>query len=467
MQSWRRRLTREASWYTADNQSRSAVVAPVWQDAQQVKFARALMGDRSVAAVSASYGRSGKISWRQATDTSAEPSFRMAQTAAAGGIIWYHWLGLEQGFKDDRRWQAPGRDFLSWHAKNDAHFHNKRSLASVAVVVSPRSLNLYKAPYSEDRTDHLEGFYAALVEARIPFDFVHEQDIDQEHLSQYAVLILPNIALMSDAQAAAIRQYAEHGGSVLATFQTGLFDETGSARKDFALGDIFGIHKAGEPTQAGESAHQAMGGIHLQYIRQRGALTKGFEETTWIAGPVWRQPINPSRDAVMTFIKPYPVYPPEAVYQREPPSDIPALVSREVGNSRLVYMAGDVASSFWRLDNMDLGRQMSNAMRWLLKGNNAVDVEGDGLMEVIGWETQSGFAVHLLNYNGANAFRGHMRKPVALTTQKVRIKLPSEKKILQASLLYAGTAIAFQQTGNHVSLTVPKVEMYEVVALEI
>jgi hypothetical protein len=169
----------------------------------------------------------------------------------------------------------------------------------------------------------------------------------------------------------------------------------------------------------------------------------------------------------MTFIKPYPVYPPEAVYQREPPSDIPALMSREVGNSRLVYMAGDVGSSFWRLDNMDLGRQMSNAMRWLLKGNNAVDVEGDGLMEVIGWETQRGFAVHLLNYNGANAFRGHMRKPVALTAQKVRIKLPSEKKIRQASLLHAGTTVAFQQTGNYVSLTVPKVEMYEVVALEI
>ena len=461
------RLTRDAIWYTADNQSRSAVVAPVWQDAQQVKFARALMGDRSVAAVSASYGRSGRVAWRQAADTSAEPSFRMAQTAAAGGIIWYHWLGLEQGFRDDRRWQAPGRDFLSWQAKNDAHFHNKRSLASVAVVVSPRSLNLYKAPYSEDRTDHLEGFYAALVEARIPFDLVHEQDMTEQHLAQYAVLILPNMALMSDAQAAAIRQYAERGGSLLATFQTGLFDETGNARKDFALGDLFGIRKAGEPTQAKDNGRQSSGGIQLQYIRRRGALTEGFEETEWIAGPVWRQPIEPSPDAVMTFINPYPVYPPEAVYQREPPSDIPALMSREVGNSRRVYMAGDVDSSFWRLDNMDLGRQMSNAMRWLLKEKNAVDVEGDGLMEVIAWETQRGFAVHLLNYNGANAFRGHMRKPVALAAQQVRVNLPSGKKIRQASLLHAGTAIAFQQTGNHVSLTVPKVEMYEVVALEI
>ncbi|HTF66125.1 MAG TPA: alpha-amylase family protein [Edaphobacter sp.] len=461
------RLTREASWYTADNQSRSGVVAPVWQDAQQVKFARSLMGDRSVAAVSASYGRSGRISWRQTTDTSAEPSFRMAQTAAAGGIIWYHWLGLEQGFKEDRRWQAPGRDFLSWHAKNDAHFHNRRSLASVAVVVSPRSVNLYKAPYTEDRVDHLEGIYAALVEARIPFDYVHEQDLNQERLSPYTVLILPNMALMSDAQAAAVRQYAERGGSVLATFQTGLFDETGNVRKDFVLGELLGISKAGEPTQANEKAHDSMGGIHLQYIRQRGALTEGFEETTWIAGPVWRQPILPHRDAAMTFIKPYPVYPPEAVYQREPPSDIPSMVSREIGASRLVYMAGDVDSSFWRLDHMDLGRQISNAVRWLLKGNNAVDVKGDGLMEVIAWETQRGFAVHLLNYNGANAFRGHMRKPVALETQVVRVRLPAEKKIRQASLLRAGTTVAFQQTGNRISLTVPKVEMYEVVALEL
>jgi hypothetical protein len=461
------RLTREATWYTADNQSRSGVVAPVWQDAQQVKFARSLMGDRSVAAVSASYGRAGRISWRQTTDTSAEPSFRMAQTAAAGGIVWYHWLGLEQGFRDDRRWQAPGRDFLSWHAANDAHFHNKRSLSSVAVVVSPRSVNAYKAPYTEDRTDHLEGIYAALVEARIPFDFVHEQDLTQQRLSPYAVLILPNMALMSDAQAAAVRLYAEHGGSVLATFQTGLFDETGHARKDFALGELFGIRKAGEPEQADGTSHQSMGGIHLQYIRQRGSLTEGFEETTWIAGPVWRQPIAPHRDAGMTFIKPYPVYPPEAVYQREPPSDIPAMVSREDGNSRLVYMAGDVDSSFWRLDHMDLGRQMSNAVRWLLKGNNAVDVEGDGLMEVIAWETERGFAVHLLNYNGANAFRGHMRKPVALAAQQVHITLPAERTVRRASLLHAGTTVPFQQSRNRVSLTVPKVEMYEVVALEI
>jgi len=460
------RLTREASWYTADNQSRSAVVAPVWQAAQQVKFARALMGERSVAAVTASYGRAGGISWRQVTDTSAEPSFRMAQTAAAGGIVWYHWLGLEQGFKEDRRWQAPGREFLSWHAENDRYFHNKKSLARVAVVVSPRSVSLYQAPYTEDRIDHLEGIYAALVEARIPFDFVHERDLDQSRLDQYSALLLPNMALMSDDQAESIRDYVKRGGSALATFQTGLFDEEGRPRIDFALGELFGIGKAGKPTRADSDTHDTLGAVHLQSIRKRGGLTKGFDETTWIAGPVWRQPVISRANTIMTYIKPYPVYPPEAVYQREPPSSLPAMVTRELGSSRLVYLAGDMDSSFWRLDHVDLARQLSNAVRWILKEEEAVKVEGDGLMEVIGWETQSGYAIHLLNYNGANAFRGHMRKPTPLPSQRISIRIASGETIQHAKLLHSGDIVSFRQIGDRVFLTVPKVEMYEVVALD-
>ncbi|MGO4214241.1 beta-galactosidase trimerization domain-containing protein, partial [Terriglobus sp. YAF25] len=328
-------------------------------------------------------------------------------------------------------------------------------------------VTLYQAPYTEDRTDHIEGMYAALVEARIPFDFVHEEDLNQERLHAYSVLILPNVALLSDTQASAIRRFVQAGGSLLATFQTGLFDENGKPRNDFALGDLFGIKKAGEAVRTTAQAADPIGGIHLQYIRNRGPLTEGFEETRWIAGPVWRQPVEPIQSSTMTFIKPYPVYPPEAVYQREEPSNLPSMVARETGTSRLVYLAGDMDSAFWRLDHPDLGRRITNAVRWLLKDTNVVDVRGDGLIEVTAWETQPGYAFHLLNYTGANAFRGHMRKPATLTDQRLEIRLPDAKKIKKASLLHAGMPIVFQQNGKRVSLTVPRVELYEVVALEV
>jgi hypothetical protein len=64
---------------------------------------------------------------------------------------------------------------------------------------------------------------------------------------------------------------------------------------------------------------------------------------------------------------------------------------------------------------VDLGRQLLNAVQWLMVDNNSVHVQGEGLMEVIAWETEPGFAVHILNYNGPNAFRGRMRRPVTLS----------------------------------------------------
>jgi hypothetical protein len=88
-------------------------------------------------------------------------------------------------------------------------------------------------------------------------------------------------------------------------------------------------------------------------------------------------------------------------------------------------------------------------------------------MEVIAWETEPGFAVHMLNYNCPNIFRGRLREPVALGTQTVRIQLRREVKIKTASLRRAETRVDFKLTGPIVELTVLSVKTYEVVALEI
>jgi hypothetical protein len=458
------KLTRNANWYTSDNQARSAMDEPVWQGAQQVKYAHAMMGDRPVAAVTASYTRSGPVMWRQVADTTVEPIARMAQTTAAGGIVWYHHLGLEQGFHEDRRWQAAGREFLAWHAENDAHFHNVRSLANVAIVLPTTTMSHHVAAKGK-ATDYLQGVYAALVEARIPVDFVHENELTPQRLAPYDVLILPNFARMSNAQAQALEAYAKRGGSLLATYQTGLFTETGAPRSDFALGTLFGISKAGEGSTSQENVLGAFAPSYLQSIRTRGPITEGFDETNWIAGPVWTQPVSATGDVPLTLIDPYPVYPPEAVYPRNKPGDRPAVVTKQVGAARCVYFAGDMDATFWRLDNPDIGRLLSNSIRWLLNGKMPVTVSGEGLIEVIGWQTQPGYAIHLLNYNGPNAFRGHMRTLVPLGPQVVRLTLPEDRHIGSAELLRSGGSVPFHQSGRTLEITVPKVELHEVIAL--
>jgi hypothetical protein len=342
-----------------------------------------------------------------------------------------------------------------------------QSLAKIAILASPKSVTLYDAPTMEDKTDSIEGMYAVLTEARIPFDFVHEEDLSDKRLSRYAALILPNVALLSDEQCHTLERFVERGGSLLATFETGLYDETGKPRADFALGHLFGISKTGSRERAKDKSTQPTASVHLQKILQRNPITAGFEDTEWIAGPVWIVPLAPIQNPIMTFINPYPTYPPEAVYMREAPTNLPSVVLQERGKARLAYLSGDTDASYWRLDNWDLGRQLLNTIRWILGDNNTVKVEGEGLIEVFAWETEPGFALHMVNYNGPNAYRGKMRKPITLGPQAVRIELPRDVTIKRASLLRAEKVLNFQQHGRIIEFIVPTVSSYEVAALEV
>jgi hypothetical protein len=88
-------------------------------------------------------------------------------------------------------------------------------------------------------------------------------------------------------------------------------------------------------------------------------------------------------------------------------------------------------------------------------------------MEVIAWQTEVGYAVHMLNYNGPNAYRGRMRKLVSLGEQKVTLQLPTDHKIKRASLLRGASELHFRQKGRTVECTVPSLKAYEVVAFEV
>lgn len=45
------------------------------------------------------------------------------------------------------------------------------------------------------------------MEARVPFDMVHDLLLDEEHLSRYRVLILSNIAALSDRRCKQLADY--------------------------------------------------------------------------------------------------------------------------------------------------------------------------------------------------------------------------------------------------------------------
>ena len=96
--------------------------------------------------------------------------------------------------------------------------------------------------------------------ARIPYVPIHIDHIERDG-ANLKVLILPNMAAMSDAQCAAVRKFAAGGGAVIATGVTSLYNEFGDARSDYGLADLFGAHFTG--TAGAEKAECGSDAAHL------------------------------------------------------------------------------------------------------------------------------------------------------------------------------------------------------------
>jgi hypothetical protein len=81
-----------------------------------------------------------------------------------------------------------------------------------------------------------------LADSGIQYNFLaYDQLIRQGVPAEYKALILPACYALSDIEAERIRDYCQAGGTVIADFACGLFDQHGKARSRGVLDDFFGV----------------------------------------------------------------------------------------------------------------------------------------------------------------------------------------------------------------------------------
>ena len=444
-------------WFQADNQGRGGEPAPIWGCASQGRVCRAVQKGKMATNVTGAWS-TGPVRWRGVAKSWAEARMWMDETVASGMIPYQHIVGAENGLGEDRRALEPAREFFNWTAKHDQHFINKRSIASIGVVMGQRTQLFYQPPQGASATQYMEGMYYALLEGRFLFDFVHEEQLALANLQNYSALLLPNIALLSDSQLRQLRGYVEAGGSLLATFETGLYTERNQKRAEFGLADVLGIHKAGDIIGTTGNAFMAR-------IEKQHAILEGFAGTNWIAGAEYRVPLTPIEDPILTVVPGSVAYPPELSYPDPSHTREPAVVLREKGKSRLVYSPGDIDRTLWRSGHTDLSHLLRNAIRWVAGPDQPVTMAGEGFIEPFAWETQAGFAIHVLNYTNPAAHRGWIREFYPIGEQRVRMQLPPGRQVSRVELLRAATDVPFQVADGAVTFTIPKVLDYEVAAV--
>lgn len=445
-----------------------------------------LLGWDKLAPESMAMYQAGPNSFRVASKPAPEARMWMIAGIAGGIQPWWHHVAA---YHEDRRMYRTAEPVMRWHKANEQYLVNRRPVASVGVVWSQRNTDFYGRNHASDLVDlPYRGFTQALLRARIPYLPLHADHIDRDGAS-LAVLILPNVAALSGEQCAAIRRFVERGGSLIATGASTLYSEWGDPREDFALADLFRAHATGTRLGASEHRKWASGAYHT-YLRlspelrarvygpkagdepapsgDRHPVLRGFDETDLLPYGGMLDPVRTDPGVVipMTFVPPFPVYPPETAWMREPKTTVAGLVlSTHAKGGAIAYLPADLDRRYAKDHLPDHANLLANLVRWAAGERIPLHVEGAGLIDCRLYQQPGRLILHLVNLTNAAAWRAPIDELIPVGPLKVKVKLPDGVPGRSAKLLVSAARPAFAARQGWATFELPSVLDHEVVVI--
>src|SRR5262249_32390412 len=86
---------------------------------------------------------------------------------------------------------------------------------------------------------HTLGAFRALFEAHLPLRILSEYDLEDAKLQGIRVLVLPDVRVLSERSSEVVRRFVKAGGGLVATCDTGLYDQALKRSPNFSLADVF------------------------------------------------------------------------------------------------------------------------------------------------------------------------------------------------------------------------------------
>lgn len=385
-----------------------------------------------------------------------KPWFRLGSKPAAEARMWMingiaggiqPWWHMVAAYHEDRRMYHTAKPVMQWHKDNEQYLINRTPVANIGVVWSQDNNDYYGRDNANELVElPFRGMLQSLVRERIPYLPIHADHIERD-AAQFSVLVLPNLALMTSSQIAAVKKFVDAGGSLVATGESSLYDELGDRRADYALSDIFGAHIIANAKQdipaeklAGEAYHtymrltpelrSQMRGPHTAnepaITGRRHPILKGFEETDILPYGGLLQPLrlDQGADVLMTYIPQFPTYPPEKSYMRVAKTDIPGLIVRtNAKGGRICFIPADVDKQFARFNHPDHGNLLANIILWAAKDDLPLSVQGAGLIDCHLYQQAGRMVLHIINLTSAATWRQPLDELIAIGPLKFKVKL--------------------------------------------
>jgi hypothetical protein len=425
-------------------------------------------------------------SWHYIPLPPIETQLAIAQTVACGANPWFAVFDYALDHSRDLALQ-PVKEIQGFLEENEEYYTETESCAEVALLFSRQTATYYvsalediygeagtgaerdliadvgtgerivdwrkRKQLCDDICGHSYlGYFTALTREHIQFDVILDKDLTPEFLSRYKVLILPNSACLSDSQAAAVREYVESGGGLIAEFETGEYDERGRRRASNPLADVLGVSKieramppaAGEEYVKVKSGHPAVGSFGIGQLIARPQLSLEVEKTSQAEAPV----------VFMNRIG-------RLYAGLAGESDAPALIAHEFGKGRVAYLPALVGDFYARFKMHEYQLLIASTVRWACASPLCMEVEAPATVEVElrRQADPDRLIVHLVNNTG------DMQRPISeiIPVRDVRIRLRGGSAS-QVRSLRTGP-LSFTSDEHRLEFTIPELRLYEVVVV--
>lgn len=418
-----------------------------------------------------------------------ETQLAIAQTVACGANPWFAVFDYALDHSRDDAVESV-KEIQSFLAANEPYYTQCESMADVALLNSSQTSTYYVSKYPEfygnlgsGREENLGvdaggggrvddwrkrkeiceavvdqsylGYFQALTRAHIPFDVVLDKHISADALKRYRALVLPNSACLSDGQIKTIREFVNQGGSVIAEFETGSYDELGRPRAINPLLETLGVASIGRmkrPVSAEEyvrvkTPHPAMDGFRREQLLGRPSHSL---ECTAAAGT----------EAPAVFMNEV-----GGSYSKlKGDSAVPALIVRGAGSGRTVYVPSLIGDYYGRLKMADYQKLVENIVRWAHVEPFFIEVNAPSTVEVEPRRSKDRgeILIHLVNNTG------DMQRPVSeiIPIRDVRIRLRGSG-FSSATALRTGVELDVTFVPDGIEFTLPEIGVYELVVVRL
>lgn len=337
------------------------------------------------------------------------------------------------------------------------------SLAKTAIIWSNVNADYYKGG-SIKKTDftqeasftnigdlhkEFEGCYETCFRNHIPVDVIDEISITDGTLDKYDVIMLPNIACMSDQEIQAIKDFVNTGGTLISSFETSMYNEYGEKRNGFGLEEPFGVTLA---------VPESFGPLRFDYVMpvQNAPYTDHLNQYKYLPAPQYvKKTVKTGSDRIMDLAELL-----KGSYDGQPGrSQNGFCYINRYGKGKSIYFAGTVGQLLIEMHFPEYisltGKMIKNSSNDKIHLKNAPASVSINVRE----NEKGDILLYLINYTGP------MTRPIKEVVGLYNIEIETDFKVESAETLYIKDNCVLEQKEGRCQIKINKLNEFEVIVL--